>query len=70
MKRYGAVRYCDMGCWSFSPDDVKECDDGELIKYDDHVKAYLALRKRLDAALDDIEWMERNMTINDFPEPR
>ena len=59
-----------MGGWDWAQDDIKECDDGELIKYDDHVETYLALRKRMDKALDDIDWMEQNMTINDFPEPR
>ena len=46
----------------------QECDNGELMKFDHHVKVYLAIRKRLDEALDHIDWMERNMTINDFPE--
>ncbi len=30
-----------MGGWDWAQDDIKECDDGELIKYDDHVETYL-----------------------------
>lgn len=48
IKRYDAIRYCDMGGWSFSPDDIKECDDGELVKYDDAKAIVDGLQQRLD----------------------
>ena len=47
-----------------------ESDNGELVRYEDYVKAYLGVRRRLDEALDDIDWMERNTTLIDFPEAR
>ncbi len=69
LKRYDAIRFCSMGGWSFSPDDIKECEDGELVKYDDAKAIIDRLQKRLNDTLDRYEWLDSNSTLNDFPEP-
>ena len=47
MKRYDAIRYCDMGGFSWSPDDIKECVDGELLKREDVLEAFDTIEGRV-----------------------
>lgn len=51
MKRYDAVRYSDMGGFSWSPDDIKECTDGELVKFEDVEAAFQTIKDRLEDAI-------------------
>jgi hypothetical protein len=68
MKRYDAIRFCSMGGWSFSPDDIKECSDGELVKYDDAQAIIDGLQNRLDELNRKYEWLDSNSVLKDFPE--
>jgi hypothetical protein len=36
MKRYDPIHYSDMGGWSWDAGNIRECEDGEFVRYDDH----------------------------------
>lgn len=69
IKRYDSIYYNQYGGWDFDDSLVKECVDGELVKYDDAKAIVDRLQKRLSDTLDRYEWLDSNSTLNDFAEP-
>ena len=69
MKRYDAITRNYSGGFDWSPDDIKECEDGELVKYDEAQAIINRLETRLKGLDNKYEWLESNSTLNDFTEP-
>jgi hypothetical protein len=38
INRFDAIRWNYSGGWEYSPDDVKKCEDGEMVKCEDVVE--------------------------------
>ena len=53
IKRYDSIEYNYSGGFSWSPDGIKECEDGELVKYDDIKAAFQTIKDRLEDSISD-----------------
>ena len=51
IQRFDPVRYSDQGGWDWCSENIKQCVDGEYIKYDDNKKDLSTIKQWVEMGL-------------------